>query len=182
MRCVRETYAGPDSPASDGEVETCRDQAGNQRSASTDAQVRRDGSSGERDSRSRQPNAKGWFSASVTVEFTATDAMSGLGLVSCAAELRRAGHALGSDQRNVSRQGRERWARVLLVSSTTNRAGDDGAPSPPAEWAGWNKSPARHQLHGPIDATAGIDSCDGPEERTRAPTPKSVKLSGNCTR
>ena len=174
---VPETYSGPDS-ATASVGGTCLDKAGNQGSASY--ALKYDATAPQASATpSRQPNAKGWFNASLNVNFTATDAMSGFD--SCPAPQTYSGPDTllavisGTCLDKAGNGGLASYSLKYDATAPVTTA----TPSPQPNGQGWNKSPVTLNFTG-IDATAGIDSCDAPKNYP-GPDTKSVKLSGSCT-
>jgi large repetitive protein len=171
------SYAGPDT-ASTSLGGSCRDEAGNAASASLT--LKYDGTAPAASATaSRAPNAAGWYSASVTISFAATDATSGL--ASCDA----AKTYSGPDATGASVSG-----------TCTDKAGNPASPSllvrydatAPAATAtasrgpdanGWFNKPLTVNTTG-SDLTSGIVSCSAPQAYA-GPDTAAVSLTGSCT-
>jgi hypothetical protein len=169
-------YSGPDT-ASGSVNGTCLDKAGNAGSASYG--LKYDATAPQATATpSRQPNANGWFNASLNVSFTGTDTLSGFD--SCPAPQTYSGPD------NVS----------AVVSGTCfDKAGNGGlasyglkydasapittaTPDPQPNASGWNKSPVTVSFTA-TDATAGVNSCDAAQTYS-GPDVQSKTLNGTC--
>ncbi|HEV3478929.1 MAG TPA: hypothetical protein VG144_05720 [Gaiellaceae bacterium] len=171
------TYAGPDNPAA-AVSGTCVDKAGNVGSGSlplkydsTVPQVTA--------TPSRAPDANGWYSRSVSVSFTGSDATSGL--ASCDQPKTYSGPD------NVT---------ATVTGSCTDVAGNDGARSlalgydatppvvtgataaRPPDASGWYRRAIDLGFHGQ-DATSGIASCT--QVTYGGPDTPTASVAGACS-
>ena len=170
------SYSGPDS-ATASVSGTCLDKAGNAGSASY--ALKYDATAPQASATpSRQPNADGWFNASVIVSFAATDALSGLD--SCPA---------------AQSYGGPDTVSAVVSGTCLDKAGNGGPASygfkydatapvatatadPQPNTAGWNKSNVTVTFAG-ADATAGIESCNAAKSYS-GPDTQSTTVSGTC--
>jgi large repetitive protein len=169
-------YSGPDS-ATASVAGTCLDRAGNTGSASYG--LKYDATAPQATATpSRQPNAKGWFNASLNASFTAADALSGFD--SCPAPQTYGGPdsvAAVVSGTCLDKAGNGGLASYgLKYDATAPQTAATPDPSPNA--SGWNKSPVTLTFAG-NDATAGIDSCSAPQSYA-GPDVNSKTLSGSC--
>ena len=139
----------------------CRDIAGNTVHSIARNQVRRDCPSGDGHAY-RQPNAKGWYKALVTVAFAGTDAISGLDSCVAPKRLLRARQRKRLGERHLRGQRGERGQHVVLAQVRRDSATDDRDPQRQPNVNGWYKAAISVSFSG-TDATAGIDSCDAPK-------------------
>jgi hypothetical protein len=170
------TYSGPDS-ATAAVFGSCRDRAGNQGFASQ--ALRYDATAPQASATaSRQPNANGWYNASLSVSFNATDALSGFD--SCPAPQTYAGP--DSAAAVVSGTCRDKAGNGMLAALALKY--DETAPqtsalpSPQPNSNGWNKTPVTVAFVA-TDATAGVETCDAPKAYA-GPDTSSVTLAGAC--
>jgi large repetitive protein len=171
-----ESYSGPDS-ATASVSGTCFDKAGNPRSASYALKYDATAPSASA-TPSRQPNANGWFNASLTVSFTATDALSGSD--SCPPTQTYSGPDSVSAVVSgtcLDKAGNGGLASYGLKYDATAPV-TTATPDPQPNASGWNSSKVTVTFAG-SDLTAGIDSCD-PAASYEGPDTQSKTLSGIC--
>jgi hypothetical protein len=170
------SYQGPDS-ASTSVAGSCRDKAGNAGSASFP--LKYDATPPQASATpSRAPNANGWYRSSLSVTFTATDALSGL--ASCPEPQSYAGPDTASAVVTgtcLDKAGNGAPASLALKYDAT---GPTAAPSPSRSpnANGWYNAPLSVGFSG-SDATSGIDNCDAPKTFA-GPDTSSASLSGSC--
>jgi hypothetical protein len=169
-------YSGPDS-ASASVTGFCRDKAGNADDASVS--LKYDGTPPQATATpSRQPNGNGWFNASLSVSFTATDALSGFDF--CPAPQSYSGPdsvAAVVSGTCVDKAGNGGLASYSLKYDATAPA-PTATPDPQPNASGWNRSTVTVTFAG-TDLTSGIDSCDVPKSYS-GPDTQSTTLSGTC--
>ena len=176
--CVPQiSYSGPDS-ASAAASGTCTDKAGNTDSATLQFKYDDTGPSVTA-APDRQPDASGWYNHALSVSFTGSDAISGLG--SCSAPKTYS----GPDDGSASLSG----SCVDLAGNTTARTFSlpyDGSPPQITGWApsrppdsnGWYNHALTIAFDG-SDATSGIASCSQPTYD--GPDGGDASIGGTCT-
>jgi hypothetical protein len=170
------TYSGPDA-ATASVTGACRDRAGNV--APLTFAFKYDQTAPQASATpSRQPNANGWYNASLTVTFSATDAVSGVD--SCTAPRSYAGPDSAS---------------AVLSGTCHDRAGNAAAASFPVKYDaaapqtsatpsrqpnsnGWYKAPLTVTFAG-SDATSGVEVCD-PVKTYSGPDTAGTSVTGTC--
>ncbi len=170
------TYSGPDS--TNAVVSgTCRDFAGN--TITRSLALKYDETAPQATATpDRQPNAKGWYRAGVTVTFAGTDATSGL--ASCVAPKDYS----GPDSANASVGGTCLDQAGNVGSTSFGLKYDATAPLTTASPSrqpnanGWFNASLAVSFAG-TDATAGIDSCDAPKAYA-GPDTLSTAVTGAC--
>jgi hypothetical protein len=170
------SYSGPDS-ATATVSGTCLDKAGNAGSASY--ALKYDATAPQASATpSRQPNALGWFNASLNVSFAASDALSGLD--SCPAAQSYGGPDTVSAVVSgtcLDKAGNGSLASYGFKYDATAPVAT-ATPDPQPNAAGWNKSNVTLTFTA-TDVTAGIESCDAPKSYS-GPDTQSTTLSGTC--
>ncbi len=170
------TYSGPDDDAA-SVGGTCFDKAGN--GTPTSLPLRYDATAPVATAtRSRQPNANGWYNAPLSIAFAATDATSGLD--SCPAERTYSGPDDGAAA--VSGTCFDKAGNGALASApirydaTAPQAGATPSRQPNAN--GWYNAPLGVSFSGG-DSLSGLDSC--PATKTYAgPDGLAAVVSGTC--
>ena len=170
------SYSGPDTPST-SITGTCVDKAGN--SAAAALVVKYDATAPQASTApSRAPNANGWYSAPLTVSFSASDPLSGL--ASCPAPLTYEGPDDASAVVSgtcLDKAGNGAVAAFPLKYDETAPAAA-AVPSRPADANGWYNHPLEVGFQG-ADSTSGIASCD-PAENYAGPDTTGVSISGTC--
>ena len=173
---AQKTYSGPDSALA-AVVGSCQDQAGNTGAASFglkyDATVPQTTATP-----SRQPNAKGWFNAAMSVGFSATDALSGVD--SCAAAKNYAGPDVASVVLSGScldKAGNSQPAAYTVKYDATNPVATATASRPPNA-NGWYRAPLDVSFAA-TDLMSGFESCDGVKSYA-GPDTASTAVGGAC--
>jgi hypothetical protein len=171
------TYSTPDS-ASASLSGTCLDRAGN-RSAGATFGFKYDATAPASSATpSRQPNANGWYRASVSVSFAATDGMSGFD--SCDPTKSYSGPDAGST--SVSGNCRDKAGNVgaasfpLRYDATAPQA--SATPSRSPNGNGWYNA-ALSVSFTATDGLSGFDSCEAAKSYS-GPDVVSIALSGTC--
>jgi hypothetical protein len=170
------TYAGPDSGTA-GVSGNCRDKAGNSGSATRPFKYDATGPQAAA-SASRQPNARGWYNAPLTVSFAATDSVSGL--AACPTPKSYDGPdaaAVSVTGVCLDNAGNGGLATLpLKYDATAPQASASTSRAPNGN--GWFKAPLAVAFNG-SDDTSGIDACD-PAKQYSGPDTTSASLSGSC--
>ena len=169
-------YSGPDNPSvSIGGA--CRDKAGNLGTGSVAIKYDATGPATSA-TPSRQPNASGWYSAPVTVSFSAGDPVSGV--ASCPAAKSYGGpdsataSVAGTCLDNAGNGGVASLA--LKYDATAPQAAASPSRSPNA--GGWFGAPVTVSFVG-TDVTSGIESCTAPQTYA-GPDTSATSVSGSC--
>jgi hypothetical protein len=174
--CSKVTFAGPDGGSASA-TGTCQDVAGNVSAAGSFALKYDATPPSVSASPSRAPNANGWYNQPFSVDFSGTDATSGV--ASCSGTASYAGPD----------------ASGQLTGSCTDQAGNTGSTSfpfhydatPPSVTAtpsrkpdanGWYNHPFSVSYSG-SDGGSGIDSCTAAQSYS-GPGVTSGQLSGSC--
>jgi hypothetical protein len=170
------SYSGPDA-ASAPVSGACRDTAGNEDSAAVT--VKYDATAPVASATpSRQPNANGWFNASLSVSYSATDALSGF--ASCdAAETYGGPDTLSTAVSGacLDNAGNPATAVYTLKFDAT-RPGATASPTRVADANGWYNHALPVNFVG-NDATSGIAECDDPKTYS-TPDSATASISGTC--
>ena len=170
------TYDGPDS-ASASISGSCRDQAGNSKSASLTLKYD-DTAPHVTLVPGRASDSNGWFNRPVTVAFSGTDATSGL--LSCDAPKTYG----GPDDSSASvsglcrdRAGNAGGAAIGLAYDATAPA-VSAVPGRAADSNGWYNSAVAVGFHG-SDSISGVESCTGPVGYD-GPDGRTASVAGTC--
>jgi large repetitive protein len=170
------TYSGPDA-ASTSVTGVCRDKAGNADSASVP--VKYDATPPQATATpSRQPNANGWYNASLSVGFSATDALSGPD--SCDPAKNYAGPDVASivvTGTCFDKAGNSQSAPFTVKYDATAPSAT-ATPSRAANANGWYRAPVDVGFAA-TDLLSGFDSCDATKSYT-GPDTVSTTVSGAC--
>jgi hypothetical protein len=170
------TYSGPDA-VNASVAGSCRDQAGNVVPLTLGFKYDQSAPIASA-TPSRQPNANGWYNASLTVNFSATDAVSGL--QSCSAPRSYAGP--DSETAAVSGTCQDAAGNAAAASfalkydATAPQASATPSRQPNAN--GWYKTPVTLTFAG-SDATSGVDTCDAATIYS-GPDTTGTAVSGAC--
>jgi hypothetical protein len=170
------SYAGPDA-ASTSVSGSCRDKAGNVGVASFG--LKYDATAPQATATpSRQPNAAGWYSAPLTVSYSATDTLSGFD--SCVAPRSYGGPDTAStalDGSCLDKAGNSDDAPFALKYDATAPQAT-AAPSRAANAKGWHNAPVTVAFTG-TDATSGGVTCDAARNYS-GPDTASTSVNGAC--
>ena len=169
-------YSGPDIAATTV-AGSCRDKAGNSSSASY--AVKYDATPPQTAAApSRQPNAAGWYTAPLTVGFSATDATSTVD--SCDAAKGYSGPDIGSTTVTGAcrdKAGNSDAAGFALKYDATAPVAS-ATPSRQPNAAGWYRAPLTVSFAA-TDATSGLASCPAPKDYA-GPDNGSASVTGTC--
>jgi hypothetical protein len=171
------TYSGPDT-AGTAVSGTCSDQAGN--SASGSLTVKYDATPPQvaGATPTRAPNAKGWYSAPVDINFGGTDATSGIQGCS-AVTYSGPDTASGSVGGTCSdKAGNQSGSSSFALKYDASAPAVTAASSRPADANGWFNHLLSVSFSG-TDGTSGIASCDAAKSYA-GPDTASTSLSGSC--
>jgi hypothetical protein len=170
------SYSGPDA-ASASVSGACRDTAGNEDAASY--ALKYDATAPAASATpSRQPNAAGWFNASLSVSYSATDALSGF--ASCdPAETYSGPDTLSTSVSGacLDNAGNPATAAYTLKFDAT-RPGATASPTRVADANGWYNHALPVGFSG-TDAISGVADCDAPKTYS-APDSATASISGTC--
>jgi hypothetical protein len=172
-----QTYSGPDN--ADASVSgSCSDKAGN--SASKSLGLKYDATKPQVSATpSRSPDTNGWYRASLTVTFDATDATSGKD--SCSAPKGYSGPDNGGASVGGScsdKAGNTATRAFVFGYDATAPQNVHGAPARPPDANGWYSDPLDVDFDGD-DATSGIDACT--QLTYAGPDDDQIAASGSCT-
>jgi hypothetical protein len=174
--CSQETYAGPDDP-SVALIGTCRDQAGNESPSSTFT-LQYDETAPVATATARPPDANGWYNASLTVSFAATDATSGF--ASC--DPPKTYSAPDSKSASVGGACRDHAGNVAQPSFAFryDRTPPQVAAAPRRQPNAndWYNAPLTVDFAG-TDPISGVVSCAAPKTYP-GPDDGTAALSGTC--
>ena len=169
-------YSGPDIAATTI-AGICRDKAGNSSSASYP--VKYDATAPQTTAApSRQPNAAGWYTAPLTVGFSATDATSTVD--SCDAAKGYSGPDIGSTTVTGTcsdKAGNSASAGFALKYDATAPVAS-ATPSRQPNAAGWYRAPLTVSFAA-TDATSGLASCPAPKDYA-GPDSATASVGGTC--
>jgi large repetitive protein len=170
------TYSGPES-TSTAVTGTCRDKAGNAGGASIP--LKYDATAPQASATpSREPDANGWYNASLSVSFAGSDALSGL--ESCAAAKSYSGPddaAAVVDGICRDKAGNGALATYALKYDATAPTATATPAREPNEH-GWYKAPLTVTFVA-ADPLSGLDSCPA-ATRYEGPDDSSALVSGTC--
>ncbi|MGN6431107.1 MAG: hypothetical protein ACTHNB_10320 [Gaiellaceae bacterium] len=170
-------YSGPDS-ASAAATGTCTDNAGNTGSGTLQFKYDDNGPSVVA-TPSRQPDANGWYNQPLTVSFSGSDAISGLG--SCVGPTTYSGPDNGSATVSGSCSdlaGNTTPRTFSLQYDATPPQITGSSPMRPPDANGWYNHPLTIAFNG-SDATSGIASCSQPTYD--GPDGAAASVGGTCT-
>jgi hypothetical protein len=169
-------YSGPDTPTA-SVTGACRDKAGNVGSGSTT--LRYDATPPQATvTPGRQPNANGWYNASVSVGFAWRDASSGTG--ACEQSRTYAGPDAGSVTLSAvctDVAGNSAAASFSLRYDATSPSAT-AVPARPPDANGWYRGPITVDFTG-TDDTSGLDACTAPQTYA-GPDAGAAWVSGSC--
>jgi large repetitive protein len=171
------TYNGPDSAAGVASG-TCRDQAGNTRTAALTVKYDATPPAATADP-AREPDSNGWYNHAVAVGFGGTDTTSGI--ASCSGGRTYAGPDTASVSFSGScrdQAGNDSAPAALTISydATAPQVSNAVAVRPP-DRAGWYNRPIAFAVQA-VDSMSGVDSC--PPVSYAGPDDASASFAASC--
>jgi hypothetical protein len=177
--CSQINYGAPDKVGA-AVTGACQDKAGNQSAALTSAGFDYDSTPPAASATPSRPADKnGWYDDQLSVSFSATDALSGLG--SCPAPKNYAGpdNVLAVVSGTcLDKAGNSATASFALKYDETAPVSIHGAPGRQPDANGWYNR-ALTVTFDATDPTSGLDACT--QTTYRGPDDPSVAISGSCT-
>jgi hypothetical protein len=171
------SYGGPDTTGTN-ETGSCTDNAGN--SSSDTFVVRYDTVAPTTVATpSRSPNGAGWYRAPLSIDWTGSDATSGV--ASCRARLTYSGpDTTGATQSgSCTDNAGNSSSDAFVVRYDATAPATAATPSPAPNANGWLRSPVTVSWSG-SDATSGIASCHAPVSYS-GPDTAGANQTGSCT-